>query len=93
MAVLVGKTAPDFTATAVLGSNEITDITLVQTNGPACSPVVTTQFPLTVGNIPPQAAEASVSVLTGAVVAPSSSRLVPLVAVLVMPPNTPPLLY
>ena len=27
MAVLVGKTAPDFTATAVLGSNEITDIT------------------------------------------------------------------
>lgn len=27
MAVLVGKTAPDFTATAVLGSNEIKDIT------------------------------------------------------------------
>lgn len=27
MAVLVGKTAPDFTATAVLGNNEITDIT------------------------------------------------------------------
>ena len=27
MAVLVGKSAPDFTATAVLGSNEITDIT------------------------------------------------------------------
>lgn len=27
MAVLVGKAAPDFTATAVLGSNEITDIT------------------------------------------------------------------
>jgi peroxiredoxin (alkyl hydroperoxide reductase subunit C) len=27
MAVLVGKQAPDFTATAVLGSNEITDIT------------------------------------------------------------------
>ena len=28
MAVLVGKQAPDFTATAVLGNNEITDITL-----------------------------------------------------------------
>jgi peroxiredoxin 2/4 len=28
MAVLVGKKAPDFTATAVLGNNEITDITL-----------------------------------------------------------------
>lgn len=28
MAVLVGKAAPDFTATAVLGNNEITDITL-----------------------------------------------------------------
>jgi peroxiredoxin (alkyl hydroperoxide reductase subunit C) len=27
MAVLVGKAAPDFTATAVLGNNEITDIT------------------------------------------------------------------
>lgn len=27
MAVLVGKSAPDFTATAVLGNNEITDIT------------------------------------------------------------------
>jgi len=30
MAVLVGKSAPDFTATAVLGSNEITDITFSQ---------------------------------------------------------------
>ena len=28
MAVLVGKKAPDFTATAVLGNNEITDVTL-----------------------------------------------------------------
>ena len=28
MAVLVGKKAPDFTATAVLGNNEITNITL-----------------------------------------------------------------
>ncbi len=27
MAVLVGKAAPDFTATAVLGNNEITEIT------------------------------------------------------------------
>jgi peroxiredoxin (alkyl hydroperoxide reductase subunit C) len=30
MAVLVGKKAPDFTATAVLGNNEITEITLSQ---------------------------------------------------------------
>jgi peroxiredoxin (alkyl hydroperoxide reductase subunit C) len=30
MAVLVGKQAPDFTATAVLGNNEIQDITLSQ---------------------------------------------------------------
>lgn len=30
MAVLVGKKAPDFTATAVLGNNEIKDITLSQ---------------------------------------------------------------
>ena len=28
MAVLVGKTAPDFTATAAMGNNEIKDITL-----------------------------------------------------------------
>ena len=33
---------------------EITGVTLLQTSGPACSPVVTTQFPLLVGNIPPQ---------------------------------------
>ena len=32
MAVLVGKHAPDFTATAVLGNNEIKDITLSQVN-------------------------------------------------------------
>ncbi|MDP5240104.1 peroxiredoxin [Uliginosibacterium sp. 31-16] len=32
MAVLVGKQAPDFTATAVLGNNEIKDITLSQVN-------------------------------------------------------------
>ena len=30
MAVLVGKSAPDFTATAVLGNNEITTITFSQ---------------------------------------------------------------
>ena len=28
MAVLVGKKAPDFTASAVLGNNEITNITV-----------------------------------------------------------------
>jgi len=34
MAVLVGKSAPDFTATAVLGNNEITDVTFSKvTNG------------------------------------------------------------
>lgn len=32
MAVLVGKKAPDFTATAVLGNNEIKDITLSEVN-------------------------------------------------------------
>ena len=32
MAVLVGKQAPDFTATAVLGNNEIRDITLSEVN-------------------------------------------------------------
>ena len=32
MAVLVGKQAPDFTATAVLGNNEIKDITLSEVN-------------------------------------------------------------
>lgn len=31
---------------------EITGVTLLQTSGPACSPVVATQFPLAVGNIP-----------------------------------------
>lgn len=32
---------------------QITGATLVQTSGPACSPAVTTQFPLAVGDIPP----------------------------------------
>ncbi len=42
---------------------EITGVTLVQTSGPACSPIVTTQFPMTVGNIPAQGvAKASVTI-------------------------------
>jgi len=32
---------------------QITGMTLVQTNGPACSPIIVTRFPLAVGNIAP----------------------------------------
>ncbi len=36
-------------------NTQITSMTIVQTSGPACSPVITTPFPLAVGNIAPHA--------------------------------------
>ena len=54
----VGNNGPGLALNA-----QITGVTLVQTSGPACSPAVTTQFPLAVGSVPPQGVvEASVTI-------------------------------
>jgi hypothetical protein len=54
----VGNNGPGLALNA-----EITGVTLLQASGPACSPVVATQFPLAVGNIPPQGVvQASVTI-------------------------------